>query len=86
MQAARGQGLRGTCIAGMISGTMSLISLILILVAVGVVMWLINSYLPLDPRMQKILNAVVIIVVVLWLLQVFGVLDDVSAVRVPKVR
>lgn len=70
----------------MISGTMSLISLILILVAVGVVMWLINSYLPLDPRMQKILNAVVIIVVVLWLLQVFGVLDDVSAVRVPKVR
>lgn len=52
---------------------MSLIGLIIVLVIVGVVLWLINSYIPMDPKIKTILNVVVVIVVCLWLIQaVFG--------------
>ena len=47
---------------------MSLISLILVLVVVGVILWLINTYLPMDGKIKSILNVVVVIVVILWLL------------------
>ena len=53
---------------------MSLISLIIVLVFVGVILWLVNNYIPMDGKIRSILNAVVVIVVILWLLQVFGVL------------
>lgn len=53
---------------------MSLISLILVLVVVGVVLWLINTYVPMDGKIKGILNIVVVIAVLLWLLQAFGVL------------
>lgn len=61
---------------------MSLISLIVVLAVVGVLLWLINTYLPLEATIKKIINILVIIVVVLWLLQVFGLLGAVSAVKV----
>lgn len=61
---------------------MSLISLIVVLIAVGVLLWLVNGYIPMDPKIKTILNAVVVIVVVLWLLQVFGVLSDLHRLRV----
>ncbi|MDT8438876.1 MAG: Thivi_2564 family membrane protein [Wenzhouxiangellaceae bacterium] len=54
---------------------MSLINLIITLVVVGVLLWLINSFIPMQHTMKKILNAVVIIIVILWLLSVFGILD-----------
>lgn len=41
---------------------------------VGVVLWLVNSYIPMEATVKKILNAVVVIVLVLWLLSVFGLL------------
>ena len=63
---------------------MPLIQLIIILVLVGVVLWVINSYIPMQPTIKKILNVVVIIVVVIWLLSVFGVIGDISTIRVGR--
>lgn len=63
---------------------MPLIQLIIVLVVVGVILWLVNSYIPMDPTIKKILNIVVIIVVVLWLLSVFGVIGSLSGVRVGR--
>ena len=57
---------------------MPLLNIILILVVVGVLLWLINTYIPMDGKIKNILNVVVVIVVVLWLLQVFGVLGAVG--------
>jgi hypothetical protein len=51
-----------------------LLSIVLVLVVVGVVLWLINTYIPMQGTIKSILNIVVVIVVVLWLLQVFGLL------------
>jgi hypothetical protein len=61
---------------------MSLLSIVLVLIVVGVLLWLINTYIPMDGKIKSILNAVVVIVVVLWLLQAFGILGELSAVRV----
>ena len=52
---------------------MPIINLIVPLVVVGVLMWLVNSYIPMAAPIKKILNVVVIILVILWLLQVFGI-------------
>jgi hypothetical protein len=61
---------------------MSLITLVIVLVVVGVVLWLINSYIPMQATIKKILNAVVVIVVVLWLLSAFGVIGSLNTVRI----
>jgi hypothetical protein len=61
---------------------MSLISLVVVLIVVGVLLWLVNSQIPMDPKIKSILNVVVVIVVVLWLLQAFGVLNDLHRLRV----
>jgi Flp pilus assembly protein TadB len=67
--------------------TMPLIQLVLVLVVVGVVLWVINSYIPMQSTIKRILNVVVVIVVILWLLSVFGLignLGDLSKIRVGK--
>lgn len=51
-----------------------LISLIITLIVVGVILYLINNYLPMDGKIKSILNAVVVIAVILWLLRSFGML------------
>ena len=61
---------------------MSLIGLVVVLVVVGVVLWLINSYIPMQATIKKILNAVVIIVVILWLLSAFGVIGSLNTIRI----
>jgi cytochrome b subunit of formate dehydrogenase len=61
---------------------MSLITLIVILIVVGVLLWLINNYIPMDAKIKQILNAVVVIAVVLWLLQQFGLLAQLSNIHV----
>jgi len=63
---------------------MSLISLVVSLIVVGVLLWLVNTYIPMDGKIKKILNVVVVICVVLWLLSVFGVLGHWGSVRVPQ--
>jgi len=65
---------------------MSLISLLVTLIVVGVLLWMINNYIPMDRKIKKILNVVVVIVVVLWLLSAFGVLNLGSTIQVPQVR
>jgi uncharacterized membrane protein (DUF441 family) len=47
---------------------MELIQLVVILIVVGVLLWLVNTYIPMDARIKQIINAVVIIAIVLWLL------------------
>jgi 1-acyl-sn-glycerol-3-phosphate acyltransferase len=61
---------------------MSLISLIIILVVVGFALWGINSYIPMQGGIKKMLNVVVIIVVAIWLLSVFGVIGDLTTIHV----
>jgi len=60
---------------------MSLINIVITLIIVGVLLWLVNTYIPMDGKIKKILNIVVVVVVVLWLLNVFGVLDHLRSVR-----
>ena len=64
--------------------TMPLIQLVIVLVVVGVVLWLINSYIPMQSTIKKILNVVVIIAVILWLLSAFGVIGNLSTIRIGK--
>jgi len=61
---------------------MPLIQLVIILVVVGVILWLINTYIPMQSTIKKILNVVIIIAVIIWLLSVFGVIGDISAIRI----
>jgi len=61
---------------------MPLISLIIVLVVVGVILWLVNAYIPMDGKIKKILNIVVVIAVILWLLSVFGLIGSINNVRV----
>ena len=61
---------------------MPIINLIIILVVVGVILWVVNSYIPMQPTIKKILNVVVIIAVIIWLLSVFGVIGNISTIRV----
>jgi hypothetical protein len=61
---------------------MTLIQIIVILVVVGVVLWLINRYIPLQESIRKILNVVVVIVIVLWLLNVFGIVGYRSGIHI----
>ena len=61
---------------------MSLVSIIIALIVAGVLLWLVNTYIPMDGKIKKILNIVVVVVVVLWLLNVFGVLGDLRSIRV----
>jgi ABC-type long-subunit fatty acid transport system fused permease/ATPase subunit len=61
---------------------MSLINTVITLIVVGVLLWLVNAYIPMDGKIKKILNIVVVIAVVLWLLQGFGVLGAVDGIHV----
>jgi hypothetical protein len=63
---------------------MPLIQLVIVLVVVGVVLWVINSYIPMQATIKKILNVVVIIAVIIWLLSAFGVIGNISAIRIGK--
>jgi hypothetical protein len=65
---------------------MSLMSLVITLIVVGVLLWLINAYIPMDGKIKKILNVVVVIVVVLWLLSAFGILGRSGDIRVPQIK
>ncbi|MDA5192537.1 Thivi_2564 family membrane protein [Govanella unica] len=63
---------------------MSLVHLVIVLIVIGVLLWLVNTYIPMDPKIKRILNAVVVIAVVLWLLQVFGVFNSMPDIRVGR--
>ena len=61
---------------------MPLLQILLVLVVVGVLLWLVNSFIPMQGTIKSILNAIVVIAVVVWLLNVFGLLHNLSKIRV----
>jgi hypothetical protein len=61
---------------------MPLVTVVLTLIVVGVVMWLINRFIPMQGQIKGILNGVVVIAVVLWLLKVFGLFGYLTQFRV----
>ena len=63
---------------------MPLIHVVVVLVVVGVILWLINRFIPMAGSIKSILNAVVVIAVILWLLNVFGLLSSTSNIHVGK--
>ena len=64
---------------------MSLISLAVTLIVIGVLLWLVNTYIPMDGKIKNILNVVVVVCVVVWLLFAFGILDHSANIRVPRI-
>ena len=63
---------------------MTLLSLVVVLIVIGVLLWLVNSYIPMDVKIKQILNIIVVIAVVLWLLSAFGLLPALSTVRIGR--
>jgi hypothetical protein len=61
---------------------MPLINVIVILIVVGVLLWLVNKFVPMDAKIKTILNYVVVIACILWLLKVFGAFAYLSTIRV----
>ena len=61
---------------------MPLVQLLMVRIVVGVLLWLVNRFIPMQATIKSILNAVVVIGVVLWLLNVFGVLHSISRIHV----
>jgi hypothetical protein len=63
---------------------MPLIQLLEVLIVVGVLLWLVNRFIPMQGTIKSILNGVVVIAVVLWLLNVFGLFHNISNIRIGK--
>jgi hypothetical protein len=61
---------------------MPLLQIVVVLIVVGVLLWLVNQFIPMAGSIKSILNAVVVICVVLWLLNVFGLFHSLSRVRI----
>lgn len=61
---------------------MPLMTIVITLIVVGVLLWLVNAYVPMDGKIKTILNAVVVIAVILWLLRVFGLFGGMAALPV----
>ena len=63
-----------------------MVHVVIVVIVVGVLLWVVNSYVPMDGKVKQILNIVVIIALVLWLLSVFGVLDYFGGTPVPHLH
>jgi len=61
---------------------MSLLTVIFAIVLVGVLLWALNRFIPMDSKIRSILNAVVVILLVVWLLDVFGIIHTLGRIRV----
>lgn len=61
---------------------MPLLNVIIVLIVVGVLLWLVNNYIPMDSKIKSILNGVVVIFVVIWLLQAFGLIGSLKSLHI----
>jgi len=61
---------------------MSLLSILLVIIVVGVLLWAVNTYIPMDRKIKNILNIVVVIIVIVWLLKAFGLFDYLMNIQV----
>ena len=62
--------------------TMPLLQILMVLVVVGVLLWLVNRFIPMEGTIKSILNAIVVVATVVWLLNVFGLLHSLSRIHV----
>jgi hypothetical protein len=60
---------------------MSLVTILIVLIVAGVLLWLVNAYIPMDGKIKKIFNIVVVIAVVIWLLKAFGLLSQLKDIH-----
>jgi preprotein translocase subunit SecE len=63
---------------------MPLVTVVVTLAVVGLLLWLVNRFIPMQSQIKGILNGVVVIVVVIWLLRLFGVIDYLSRYHVGR--
>jgi len=63
---------------------MTLVQIAVVLIMIGVLMWLINTYIPMMGAIKSLPNLVVLVVVVIWLLQIFGIIGPIAGVRIPR--
>ncbi|MEO6548243.1 MAG: Thivi_2564 family membrane protein [Ferruginibacter sp.] len=61
---------------------MPILTILLVLIVAGVILYLINRYIPMDSKIKSILNLVVVIVIIVWLLKVFGIWGSMSSIKV----
>jgi hypothetical protein len=64
---------------------MTLVNIIVILILVGLALWLVNTYIPMAAGIKSLLNVVVFVVVLIWLLQIFGLIGHVP-IRIPPLK
>lgn len=65
---------------------MPLLEVFVTLIVVGVLLWFVNTYIPMDIKIKNILNAVVVFIVILWVLNILGVLSYLGNIQTPRVR
>jgi hypothetical protein len=63
---------------------MTLIDIVLVFVVVGLLMWLINAFIPMAAGIKSLLNVVVFVVVLIWVLRIFGVVGEIPGVHIPR--
>jgi hypothetical protein len=63
---------------------MPLLQILMVLIVVGVLLWLVNRFIPMQGTIKSILNAVVVIAVVLWLLNIFGLFHSLSRIHIGR--
>jgi hypothetical protein len=61
---------------------MPLLTILLVLIVVGVILWLVNNYIPMQPPIKTILNVVVVIILIIWLLQIVGAFHYLGQARI----
>lgn len=60
---------------------MSLLTVLIVLIGAGLLLWLVNNFIPMDRKIKTILNVVVVIVVIIWLLKAFGLFDTMGNIQ-----
>ncbi len=63
---------------------MDIVQFVIILIVVGFLLWLVNNYIPMDRKIKQILNIVVVIAVILWIGNLFGIFDSIRGIRIGK--
>ncbi len=63
---------------------MDLVQFSLVIIVVGVLLWLVNGYIPMDSQIKRILNIVVVVALIIWILKVFGLLSFLRGIRVGR--
>lgn len=65
---------------------MTLAGIVVVLIVVGLILWLINTYIPMAGAIKSLLNIVVFVVVLIWLLQVFGLIGPINGIHIPNLK